>query len=155
AITGTATFSADEGARAGYGGAVSGPLSGTLVGTKLDFVVNMPPKRDGSLSRGHYTGTVSDGSVRGSARDDAVPNGPTISWSGTGPTSCGGAGTPSGPTGPASITGTWDANNGVWTFTQSGNTVTASIVFSGGLGSANLQGTISNGMIQSTWQCNS
>ena len=152
-ITGTARFSTDEGARAGYGGALSAPLSGTLVGNRLDFVVNAPPKRDGTLSRGHYTGTVTDGSASGTARDDSVANGPTITWSGTGSTTCGGATPP--PTSPGSLTGTWDANNGVYVFTQSGSSVTATIQFSGGQGSATLAGTISGGVLQSTWHCNS
>lgn len=88
ALTGTAHFSDEEGARAGYGGAISGPLTGTLVGNRLDFVVSMPPKLDSTLSHGHYTGTVSDGQVSGTARDDAVVNGPTVTWSGSGATSC-------------------------------------------------------------------
>jgi len=159
-ITGTARFTADEGARAGYGGPASGTISGTLVGNQLDFVVTFTPKRDGSISRGHYTGTVSDGSISGTAKDDAVANGPTITWTATGPTRCvsGGPGgnQQPGPARPAGVAGTWDANNGVWTFTQNGNNVTASIAFSGGLGSANLQGTFSNGTIKdATYQCNS
>jgi hypothetical protein len=55
--------------------------------------------------------------------------------------------------GPASITGTWNANNGVWSFTQSGGSVTGSIAFSGGAGSATFSGTISNGTVQLNWQC--
>jgi hypothetical protein len=149
ALTGTASFSDEEGARAGYGGAISGPLSGTLIGNRLDFVVTMPPKLDGTLSLGHYTGTVSDGQVSGSLRDDAVPNGPTFTWSGSGPTSCAGAATgPSASGGTSSgascsWTGTWATQNDPdLVLTQTDSQVTGSFGYHG-----TVQGTVAGDVL--------
>jgi hypothetical protein len=131
----------------------TGTVSGTLIGNQLNIVVTWT-----ATVQGAYSGTVTTGQIlnNGQSHQVGAPPSSSVSWSGTGPATCtGGGGGGGGPTQPSSITGTWDANNGVWTFTQTGNNVTASIAFSGGLGSAHLQGTISNGAVQSTWQCNS
>ena len=68
---------------ASYSGA-SGPLSGSLNGSKLDFIVSWS---DGQ--RGHYFGTVSAGSITGNGFAVANPS-TTASWSATGTAVCSG-----------------------------------------------------------------
>jgi hypothetical protein len=129
---------------------LNGTVSGTLMGNQLSVVVTWRPGL-----QGQYSGAVSPGQItNGSTYQVGTSPATAVSWSGTGPATCGGGGTP-GPVQSGTISGTWDANNGVYTFTQNGSSVSATIAFSGGLGSATLQGTLNNGTVQATWSCNS
>ena len=128
---------------------LNGTVSGTLIGNQLSIIVTWSPTLQGAYSGTVSTGEISNGSSYQVGRSPST----AVAWSGTGPAVCGGGGSP--PVQPSGIAGTWDADNGVWTFTQSGSSVTGSIQFSGGQGSATLQGTFSNGMLKSTWHCNS
>jgi peptidoglycan hydrolase-like protein with peptidoglycan-binding domain len=82
-----------------YSGA-SGPLSGSLNGSKLDFIVSWS---DGQ--RGHYFGTVSAGSIAGNGFAVANPT-ITASWSATGTAVCSAETKPPTSTYPALTTGT-------------------------------------------------
>lgn len=136
------------------GGRIAGTASGSVLsGTWSEQPSYTPPDDAGDFQ---FTMSADGTSFSGGWRYGSSGSF-TTDWTGT--RSC--SGTPSsggGTQGPArsgTISGTWDANNGVYTFTQNGNSVSASIAFSGGLGSATLQGTINGNTVQSTWQCNS
>jgi hypothetical protein len=99
----------------------SNPLSGTLNGNDLHFLVTAPHS-DGSTSRGDYRGlifighagdapvtlgqTVSAEVVGGAAKDDAVPNGPTVTWSGSGQATCASTATSATSTTPTTLSET-------------------------------------------------
>jgi hypothetical protein len=80
-ITGTATISAGEQARASYR-SPTGRVSGTLVGTKLDIMVTWQGANGEVVGR--YTGTIGPGATPGTGQ---IINGSAggVNWSGTGP----------------------------------------------------------------------
>ncbi len=93
-VRGSATLPPDEAQRAGYTGNVVGQITSgsVVVGNFLDVVVQWPPKTDGSVIRGRYTGTVTQelGGGRiydGRAWDLANP-GAKASFTGSGPAHC-------------------------------------------------------------------
>jgi hypothetical protein len=85
-LSGSATLSAGEAQRAGYTG-TTGSVSGTITGARLDVVVTWPPKENGSVDRGRYTGIVIAGSSPGSG---LISDGDTggVRWAGGGPARC-------------------------------------------------------------------
>jgi hypothetical protein len=87
AVTGTATLSEAERARAGYNSA-TGSVAGTIKGNTLDIVVTWPPKGAGPATQGRYTGTIENGRI---VQGSAIPVGisaPGTSWTGSGPSRC-------------------------------------------------------------------
>jgi hypothetical protein len=94
-ISGTATLTPEEAARAGYTGEAVGRLTrGALVRDRLDVVVQWPPRSNGSVTRGEYVGTVAavgaggraqveDGQAWGLANPSAK-----VKWSGSGDATC-------------------------------------------------------------------
>lgn len=75
ALSGTATLSASEATLGGYTGNV-GAGAGSVEGDTFTFAVTWPPKTDGQVVTGTYTGKISDGRIDGDT------------WYGTGPTQC-------------------------------------------------------------------
>ncbi len=86
-LTGTASLSAAEAQRGGYTG-TTGTVAGTLVGNHVDVIVTWPKKMDGTILRGHYSGTVTSGAISGRADNPDLPSYAGISWSGTGAARC-------------------------------------------------------------------
>src|SRR5215208_4100913 len=50
-VSGTAVLPQGDAARGGYTGTVGRVIRGSLVGSRLDLVVQWPPRTDGSLTR--------------------------------------------------------------------------------------------------------
>ena len=73
-LTGTATLSENEASAGGYTG-TTGTGSGSVNGNNFTFIVTWPPKTDGQVVLGGYTGTITEGKI------DGKDNG----WYGTGP----------------------------------------------------------------------
>jgi hypothetical protein len=91
-LTGKAALPPDEAARARYTGTV-GQVKGSIVGDKLDVVVQWPRRTDGVVVRGRYVGTVEESASRGGKVDDGrdwdLAN-PSLkgTWTGTGAAAC-------------------------------------------------------------------
>jgi len=63
-LGGSAFLAGSEAVNAGYtSSGAAGVVAGTLDGDKFDIVVTWPPKRDGSVSRGRYMGTVAENQI--------------------------------------------------------------------------------------------
>ncbi len=108
ALSGSAVLTPAEAASAGYTG-THGSITGTLIGDKLDIVVTWPPRANGSVPRGRYTGTVSQGQIAGAATSLETPAAAAVTWSGTGPAGCvdaiGGSGPGAGTPGMSTLPG--------------------------------------------------
>jgi hypothetical protein len=76
-LTGTATLSESEASAGGYTG-TTGTGEGSVNGNVFTFTVTWPPKTDGQVISGTYTGAITEGKING---QDNV-------WSGTGPSKC-------------------------------------------------------------------
>lgn len=74
-LSGTATLSASEASLGGYTGTV-GVGTGSVEGDTFTFAVTWPPKLNGQVVTGTYTGKISDGRIDGDT------------WYGSGPTQC-------------------------------------------------------------------
>lgn len=74
-LSGTATLSASEASLGGYTGTV-GVGAGSVDGDTFTFAVTWPPKLNGQVVTGTYTGKISDGRIDGDT------------WYGSGPTQC-------------------------------------------------------------------
>jgi hypothetical protein len=94
-ITGTQVLSAEDEARGNYTDTTS-TLVGTVHGKTIDIIVTAPPKMDGVVVKGEYTGTLSESTTAGQlvAQGAAgVPGNPTadgVTWTGSGPGRCSG-----------------------------------------------------------------
>ncbi|MDQ2692165.1 MAG: hypothetical protein M3Y68_09055 [Chloroflexota bacterium] len=76
-LTGTATLSEGEASAGGYTG-TTGTGVGSVNGDVFTFTVTWPPKTDGQVISGTYTGTITEGRIDG--QDNA--------WYGTGSSTC-------------------------------------------------------------------
>lgn len=76
-LTGTATLSESEASAGGYTG-TTGTGEGSVNGDVFTFTVTWPPKTDGQVISGTYTGTITEGRIDG---QDNV-------WYGTGSSTC-------------------------------------------------------------------
>jgi hypothetical protein len=92
-ISGSAVLPKADADRAGYTGTVGQLVKGSLVGDRLDVVVQWPARADGTVVRGEYVGTVIASRVSdGQAWDLANPSA-KASWTGSGPAKCAGVNT--------------------------------------------------------------
>ena len=87
-VTGTATLSAAETARAGYRGS-TGSVQGTMTDNHLVVVVTWPPNASGAVLQGRYEATITGNSLTdGHAAAPTAPLGSGVSWTGTGTARC-------------------------------------------------------------------
>jgi hypothetical protein len=85
-LSGSATLPPHEAARARYTG-TTGSVRGTITGDRLEVFVTWPPKDDGTVLTGKYTGGVVAG---GSPGTGVISGGDAggFAWSGGGPAKC-------------------------------------------------------------------
>ena len=141
-LSGTATLPGNEQARAGFRSS-TGQITGSLVGTALDFTVTWQGPNGAIVGR--YTGTVSQGDSAGTGQ---VRNGNAggVSWSGSGPAACAGGSSGGGQPSTCSWAGTWRTpSEPDLVLTQSGNQVTGTFGFHGPV-----QGTVAGDTLTAT-----
>jgi hypothetical protein len=86
-VSGTATVTAAEAARAGFSGTVGQLTHSSLIGDALMVSVRWPPRTtDHAVIVGHYTATVTPAAGAGALTHGKA--GPVVSWSGSGPATC-------------------------------------------------------------------
>jgi hypothetical protein len=100
ALSGSGFLGGSEAVMAGYtSSGASGSVTGSINGDKFDITIAWQPKRDGSVSRGRYMGTVVGNQiVDGTGYDWAVGPQRSVPWTGTGTARCTSAPPPPAPT---------------------------------------------------------